>query len=223
MSFTGFTHDGLDLLKRLPELDRDGFQAAADTYRSGIVEPSKALVDALGPELRVHISEGIQFGARTNQSIAPINNDRRFNPSASPYKDHLLLRFWEGPNNRSGSVLFVRITPDELGFAVGMSFTAQQLAAYRERVETDGDRLAAALKWLVRHRGADVVGSALKRVPAPYADDHPHADLLRRKSLQVRWRVDPGDAITGRRLMTLSRDQLRRGAGVHQWLVEHLT
>lgn len=222
MSFTGFTQEGLDLLERLPGLDREAFQGAAPTYRAGLAEPAKAFVETLGPMLRTEISHSIDYGAHTNQSIAPINNDRRFHPSAPPYKDHLLFRFWEGADKRSGSTLFVRITPGDVGFAVGMQFPSPRLDAYRSAVDHDGDGLADAVRWLVRHRSAGVVGATLKRVPAPFPADHPHADLLRHKALQIRWRVDPGGVLTKARLATFCRDQLARGAGVHRWLVEHV-
>lgn len=223
MTFTGFPDDGLELLKRLPTLDRDAFGEASETYQNGIVAPAKAFVGALGPELRSAVSDGIQFVPRTNGSIAPINNDRRFNPAATPYKDHLLFRFWEGQQKQTSSTLFVRVAPDELGFAVGRSFSPSQIEGYRAAVDRGGDQLAAAVAWLARYRNAEIAGASLKRVPAPYSDDHAHADLLRHKRLQIRWLVDPKGALNRAKLVRICRDQLGRAADVHRWLVECAT
>ncbi len=222
MSFTGFSTQGLELLGQLPTYDRDAFQKASTLYREEIVERSKAFVDELGPALRDSISEGIQFAAQTNQSISPINNDLRFNPAAAPYKDFLLFRFWEGADRRLAPTLYVRVGAEEVGFAVGAPFPSERMAAVREAIATEGEELAAAVGRLIRYQRAEVVGRVLKRVPAPYDEDHPRADLLRHKSLQVRWRADPKGRVSRPGFITFCRDQLAKAAGVHSWLVEYV-
>lgn len=184
--FTGFNKKGLALLKALPTYDKERFAAEKKTYQAELAEPLKTLVDELGPELASAISPGIEWAAKTNGSIAPINNDLRFNPDASPYKDHLLLRFWEGPVKRTAPTLWVRIDPGHVGFASGVAPT--DVKDWRAVVDSDaGAGLAAAIDALATETGADVVGEGLKKVPAPYPADHPRADLLRFKWLQVRW------------------------------------
>ncbi len=222
MSFTGFTARGLELLGTLPTYDRDAFQNAAAVYREEILERSKAFVDELGPALRSSVSQGIQFAAQTNQSISPINNDLRFNPHAAPYKDFLLFRFWEGADRRLAPTLYVRVGAEDVGFAVGAPFPSERMATVREAMATEGEKLAAAVGKLVRYQRAEVVGEQLKRVPAPYDEDHPRADLLRHKSLQVRWRADPKGRVSRPSFVPFCRDQLAKAAGVHSWLVEYL-
>ena len=221
MSFTGFTPDGLQLLSTLPTYDRDAFRRASDAYRADLSDPAKAFVTELGEALQGAISEGIRFGARTNESIAPINNDLRFNPDAPRYKDHLLFRFWEGEDRRTAPTLYVRVAADEAGFGVGAPFPNELIGGIRSSIDTDGDALARAIDRLVRYQKADVVGEALKRVPAPYPPDHPHADLLRHKSLHVRWRAHPKGAISKPRFVSFCRGQLEKASDVHRWLVEH--
>lgn len=51
----------------------------------------------MGEYLRANISDAVEAQPQPTGSIAPINNDLRFRPDASPYKNHLMFRFWEGP------------------------------------------------------------------------------------------------------------------------------
>lgn len=60
------------------------------------------------------------------------------------------------------------------------------LAKFRKKAaaEPSGAQLADIVKKL-RKSGYELGGEELKRVPAPWPQDHPRADLLRRKSLYV--------------------------------------
>lgn len=219
--FGGFSQAGLALLAELPSLDKDGFKERKDTYRAELQEPLKGFVDALGPVLRDRVSPGLDFAARTHGSIGPINNDVRFNPGAPTYKDHVLLRFWEGPDKKTAPTLYVRLTATEVGFATGAMFA--DVEAWRTAVDEEGDALLAALTALVAATGADVVGRDLKRVPAGYDRDHPHADLLRHKWLQVRWPRPLPASVSGAGFVDACASELALAAGVHRWLVDRLS
>ncbi|WP_206992066.1 DUF2461 family protein [Hyphomonas sp. KY3] len=66
-----------------------------------------------------------------------------------------------------------------LGYGV-FAFTLEQLNRWRERVATPaGDNLQGTLE----RTDLRIDETQLKRVPAPYASDHPAAHLLRRKGL----------------------------------------
>ena len=64
----------------------------------------------LGELPRSH-SPDIEAQPKNNGSTAPINNDLGFSPDASPYKDHIMLRFWEGTPKKTAPMLMVRISP----------------------------------------------------------------------------------------------------------------
>ena len=115
---------------------------------------------------------------------APINNDLRFSPDKSPYKDHLLLRFWEG-------------------------------------ADKTGKPLADALAKLGKGREFDIAGSCYKKVPKPYAEDHPRADLLRHKGFQARWPEAQPKPIGTAEFADWSVDRLSACADVHRWLVSN--
>ena len=218
--FEGFSKEGLALLGRLPEFDKKAFDARRKDYKAELAQPLKAFVDALGPVLRAEVSPGIEFAARTHGSIGPINNDVRFNPDASTYKDHVLLRFWEGAERKTAPTLYVRLTATEVGFACGAAFA--DVDAWRCAVDADGDGLRAALDSLLVTTDGSVVGQELKRVPSGYAADHPHADLLRHKWIQVRWPRPLPAAADGDAFVRYCAAELALAAGVHRWLVEHV-
>lgn len=193
VDFTGYSPEAMALLDALPTYDKERFNAEKAAYQRLLADPTKAFVEALGPRLADTISPGLVWQAKTNGSIAPINNDLRFNPDASPYKDNLLLRFWEGADKKAAPTLFVRITADDVWYAAGVAPT--DVTTWRDVVASDvGVGIATAIDRLVDAAAEpDVVGADLKRVPKPYPPDHPRADLLRHKWLQVRWLayVDP--------------------------------
>lgn len=185
MTFTGYSDEAFAFLEALPTRDPEWFRANKADYQRLIVEPTKALVVELGHELRAEAPD-IEAQPKTNGSIAPINNDLRFSPDAAPYKDHLMLRFWEGSPKKTAPTLFVRFDARTAGFATGI--IPADIDRWREAVAgPEGEELAAAVGRLAEAKKAEVVGQELKRVPAPYPADHPRADLLRHKALQVRW------------------------------------
>ena len=222
MTFRGFSPEGLDLLGRLPSLDRERFQAEKVAYTGLIAEPAKAFVAALGPRLQDMISPEIEYAAKTNGSIAPINNDLRFNPDAQPYKDHLLFKFWQGPTKKTAATLYVRLSPSDVGFATGAMFDPSRLESVRRAIDVHGASLAQELAAHVAE-GAEMPEPDLKRVPTPYAADHPRGELLRRKGLQLRWLRSLPDTVGSESFVDECARELAGASSIHHWLVEHTT
>jgi len=221
--FAGFPQVGLDFLAELGSKDKSWFDENRKTYDAHVVKPAKAFVVALGDVLRDEISDAIEAQPKANGSIAPINNDLRFSPDASPYKDHLMFRFWEGPVKKTSAMLMVRVHPTAgVGFASGMNFAS--LDDWRAKIDDDktGQPLVDAIDAVVKTTGADVVGEGLKRVPKPFDPDHVRGDLLRHKGLQVRFIEKTPKIITKPEFVDWCAKRLDRTADVHHWLVQHL-
>ncbi|MXY73280.1 MAG: DUF2461 domain-containing protein [Dehalococcoidia bacterium] len=215
-----FPAEARDFLRELPTHDKAWFDANRPAYQALIAEPAKALVEAVATNLRNELSPAIVGVPRVNGSISPINRDIRFSADKTPYKDHLLFRWWEGDEKKTAPALFVRLAADEVGFATGVMLPS--LDRWRELVDAEatGAPLASAIAALVAETGADVAGVEYKRVPKPYPAEHPRADLLRCKWLQVRWMEPfPED---GSDFAPWCARHLLRCAEVHRWLVEHL-
>ncbi len=218
MSFAGYRTEALAFLEALPTRDPAWFKANKADYQALIVEPTKALVTDLGDALRADRPE-IEAQPKTNGSIAPINNDLRFNPDAAPYKDHLMLRFWEGPSKKTAPTLMVYIGPERVGFA--SSLIPADVTGWREAIDGDGGAaIAAEVEHLAAATDGEVIGQELKKVPAPYAADHPRGDLLRHKALQVRWIVPAPSSITEPAFTGWIAGRLAAALPLHGALVE---
>ena len=107
-------------------------------------------------------------------------------------------------------------------FATGAMLPS--IERWREVIDAEatGAPLASAIAALVAKTGADVAGMDYKRVPKPYAADHPRADLLRCKWLQVRWAQSFPDDVDDAHFASWCAKQLLRCADVHRWLVANL-
>jgi uncharacterized protein (TIGR02453 family) len=222
MAFEGFSKEGANSLANLGNKDKAWFDANRTLYKAEVAEPAKEFVEAMGRYLNDNMSPDIVAIPKTNGSIAPINNDLRFNPDASPYKDHLMFRFWEGPNKKTAAMLMLRVHPvDGVGVATGIGFS--DLTRWRELVDSDaGEDLEKAIKTLVKKTGAEVVGEGLKKVPKPYDQDHPRGDLLRHKGLQIRWIPKSKTPINSAKLVDWCGKELAKTSEVHNWLVDYL-
>lgn len=221
--FTGFPAEGLAFLTELGRRDKAWFEENRATYDQAVVAPTRAFVTAIGERLADSFAPGIVAQPKANGSIAPINNDLRFSPDKPPYKDHLLLRFWEGQDKKAAPTLFLRISEDTLGFATGMMIP--DIGRWRELIDDDttGAALADAIAALAKGRPLDVDGQGYKKVPKPYPADHPRADLLQHKGgIQARWAEPAPKAITSARLVDHCMKRLEACAEVHRWFVTNL-
>ena len=159
---------------------------------------------------------------KTNGSIAPINNDLRFNPDASPYKDHLLMKWWEGDDKKLAPTLWIRLSEDSVGFASGVMIA--DVDRWRSAVgEDSGAVLARAIARLEADYDLDVAGQALKKVPKPWPEDHPRAELLKHKMFQVRAPVPAPASVTSEGFVGWCAHHLEGYADVHRWLVANMT
>lgn len=220
--FEGFPEEGLDFLRALGTSDKAWFDANRKTYDAMVVTPTKAFVVAIGAGLADGISPMIVAQPKANGSIAPINNDLRFSPDKPPYKDHLLLKFWEGENKKTAPTLYVRLSGDEVGFATGVM--PADLDRWRRAIDdgTIGAALADALDELGEGRELDIAGEGYKRVPKPYSEEHPRAALLRHKMFQARWSEPVPETVHTAEFVDHCIQRLEACAGVHHWLVAHL-
>lgn len=221
--FRGFPQDGLALLAELPKRDKAWFESQRARYLSALLEPAKAFVLAVEEQLRERISPEIEGEPKINGSISPIHRDIRFSADKTPYKDHLLIKWWQGEDKKTAPTLYVRLTAREAGFASGSALTA--LDRWRELIDDQatGIPFAAAVAKLTKAKKAEVAGADLKRVPAPYSADHPRGDLLRHKMFQIRWSEPLPASVGSAGFASWCAKRLEGAADIHHWLVSKLS
>ena len=145
------------------------FEANRRTYEESVKGPMVALLESLEPD----------FGPG---KIFRANRDIRFSKDKSPYKTNIAADV--GMGARGGY-----LSLDARGFTVATGrymMSPEEIAKFRKKVAAHGPgaQLAAIVSKLEK-AGYDVGGEELKRVPPPWPQDHPRAELLRRKSLYV--------------------------------------
>jgi uncharacterized protein (TIGR02453 family) len=145
------------------------FEANRRTYEDLVKGPMAALLESLEPDF----GPGKVFRA---------NRDIRFSKDKSPYKTNIAADV--GMGSKGGY-----LSLDARGFTVATGryvMSPEEIAKFRKKVAADGSgaQLAAIVSKL-KKSGYDMGGEELKRVPPPWPQEHPRAELLRHKSLYV--------------------------------------
>jgi uncharacterized protein (TIGR02453 family) len=163
--------------------NRDWFNANKATYESTLKAPALLLIDQVAHDL------GRQSGQVLRPKLFRPHRDVRFSKDKTPYHTHLHM-LWKiggtGEKTDRDPALFLGISPDYVRIGGGMmGFDKTTLPRWRALVDGDfGDHVQAELDTLAA-QGLTPNDPPLKRVPSPFAKDHRHGALLRRKGLAV--------------------------------------
>jgi len=182
--FERMIHDARAFFAELDQNNtRDWYDVHKERYVEGVKKPAEFFIELIAEDL----------SRRTGDAVKPklfrIHRDIRFSKDKTPYNTHLHM-MW---SPLSGSALspswFFGLGQGYFILGLGlMGLQGETLTRYRRFIDEDGDVLQTALQTAHRSAGAQISDwgpPALKRVPKPYAPDHPHAELLKRKALAV--------------------------------------
>jgi uncharacterized protein (TIGR02453 family) len=172
MAFTGFPEEALEFYEGLEADNSKAYWSDhKGVYDVAVAGPMKELLAELAPA----------FGEA--KMFRPYR-DVRFSKDKTPYKtrQYAVVRL-----SGDDQGLYVGIDAHGLHLGGGMFHTtAEQVKRLRDSVAgARGEELDRLLGGL-RKKGYEVGGDQLKRVPKPWDDTHPRADLLRHKSL-ISW------------------------------------
>jgi uncharacterized protein (TIGR02453 family) len=169
--------------------------------------------DVKGPMVALLAELEAEFGpARLSRP----NRDIRFTADKSPYKTNIYASVTDGG--------YVALDADGLT-AAGGRYMLDQAQLARLRGAIAGDRTGAELVRIVgdlAKKKYEIGGQELKRVPPPYAQDHPRGDLLRHKRL-IYWRTwEVGPWIATAKARDRVVQAWRDGSELNAWLARHL-
>ena len=204
MTFQGFSHEARQFLVDLAlNNERSWFQPRKAEYERLLKEPLEALIVELAAELE---KRHVPLRADPQKSPFRIYRDTRFSKDKTPYKTHVAASFpWVGhgqatsvgESERHGGGYF-HFSPEASYMGGGMWHPEPaRLAAFRRAVDTEPDKVRAALndaRFLARFE--PVHGDSLKRIPQGYPADHPHADLLRLKDVTFGRELSDDEALS---------------------------
>ena len=194
-------YDGLEA-----DNSRGYWQAHRAVYDGQVAAPLRALGEALAGE----------FGA---VKVFRPNRDVRFSADKSPYKTQAALTAWG-----AAAGWYVAASADGLFVAGGM-YAAQTDQARRMRAAAAEDRTGPPLSRAVRaleRAGWDVGGDRLVRVPKPWDDDHPRADLLHAKTLTAGRMLPWSDRLRSPAVAGVVAGRWRELAPLVRWLERHV-
>lgn len=193
------------------------FDANRTRYNSTLKAPAEHLAALISGALQA------QTGAPITAKLFRPNRDIRFSKDKRPYNEHLHLSWSEGAPRMSAPVFFFGISLDYITAGYGVfAFQGEGLTKYRQMIDTDGDALTAATKSL--GQGFSSHGPPpLKRVPAPYAKDHPHGELLKRKGLTIDLDLAPALIVPGSDPLTEVATAFARFEPIAKVFRAHLT
>jgi uncharacterized protein (TIGR02453 family) len=224
-AFEGFPEEGFRFFRELAvNNNREWFTEHKQEYIDYLQTPAVSLVVELGERLKAEFP-GIAYDLRTNGagSIMRIYRDIRFSKDKTPYKTHIGINFWEGPQKKGSPGFHFYMDTEGAAFYGGYHvFPKEYLTAYRESVASDasGEELRKALDKLVKNKGFEFGGEQLKKVPPGYDKESPHGNLLRYKGLWVKSSKLNPNILSSPALVDTCVQYAHIMGSVHRWFVE---
>ena len=193
--FSQLVPDTNAFLRALSENNnRDWFNANKARYERELKTPALMLLDQMAAD----------FGPGTGSKLFRPQRDIRFSKDKTPYHIHLHMLWTLPGGDAPATALFFGIAPDYVSAGGGvMSFDKPALERWRQAMDGDaGDEMRELVDGYLED-GLRLNDPPLKRVPAPYGQDHRNGALLRRKGLALWYdlsaaeQADPVAALRG--------------------------
>jgi uncharacterized protein (TIGR02453 family) len=225
--FGGFSDEAIQFLLELQaEQSRIWFKAHQDDYARLCRQPLELLVY----DLQERLSDVFPNIVDVEPHIFRIQRDTRFSKDKSPYKTNLAANLAirppaDGEDQHSTPGIYLSFGLDGEYVATG-AWHMEPPVVQRYRLLLDDARTGAEIQKIVTklQQSGWNLGSmeALKRVPSPYAQDHPRAELLKRKGLAAS--IQPAEGVSATpALADWAETRLREAAPMIRWLDRHLT
>jgi uncharacterized protein (TIGR02453 family) len=195
--FNGFSDEAIQFFLELQaEQSRTWFKA----HQAEFMRLCRRPLELLMAELQQRLVDAYPGIADVEPHIFRIQRDTRFARDKAPYKTNVAAdlrirprRDGEDQHHTPGLYLSFGLDGEYIGLGA-WHMTPETLARYRSML--DDRRRGRELKNIVDGLVADgwqlEAMEKLKRVPAPYAQDHPCADLLKHKGLATMIQPDQG-------------------------------
>jgi uncharacterized protein (TIGR02453 family) len=224
--FTGFPDEAIQFLLELQaEQNRTWFKAHQDEFQKHCRKPLELLMY----ELQERLADVYPHIAEVEPHFFRIQRDTRFAKDKAPYKTNVaadlpIRRRREGEDQHTTPGLYLSFGLDGEFIAIGAwHMEAPVIARYRALLDDRrvGLKLKADVEKLVSEGWQLASMESLKRVPSPYAQDHPCAELLKRKGLALSIQPTEGVSATAA-LADWATARLREAAPVVNWLDRNL-
>jgi uncharacterized protein (TIGR02453 family) len=225
--FEGFSDEAIQFFLELQaEQNRAWFKAHQADFVRLCRRPLELLMEELIERL-VDVYPGL---VEAEPHYFRIQRDTRFAKDKAPYKtnvaaDVAIRAPRDGEDEHSVPGLYVSWGLDGEFVAIGAwHMSPETLGRYRALLDDgrSGARVQDMVDALLAEGFTTTAMEKLKRVPSPYAQDHPRADLLKHKGLALV--AHPEGGISGsREFLEWSEARLRAAAPLTHLLDRHLS
>ena len=199
--FAGFPDEAIQFFLELQaEQSRTWFKAHQDEFSNYCRKPLELLVY----DLQGRLKDVYPHIADVEPHFFRIQRDTRFAKDKAPYKTNVAADMpirarRDGEDQHTTPGMYFSFGLDGEFVAIGAWHMGPEvLTQYRQRVAEPrlGKQLKTAVDKLVRAGWQIASMETLKRVPAPYPQDHPCADLLKHKGLALSAQPSEGVSAT---------------------------
>lgn len=212
---TMFSKETVAFLTALRENNnRDWFEDNRARFHAVVRDPAQDFAAELSRLLEVRGKR--QITAR----IFRTHRDLRFSKDKTPYNTHVHISFLPADAPPEAPACMVGLEPGKLTLGAGMlRFTPRQLERWREGVAGPRGAELQDMTDVLLGRGCSLPEPELARVPKPYAQDHPHGDLLRRKGFAIWWHSEDTELSYGPDGPERCLEKLASFEPVTDWLI----
>lgn len=159
------------------------FEPQKARYKDQVADPAGFFADLLAEDI-ARIT-----GKPHTPKVFRIYRDVRFSKDKTPLNTHLHVMWQPADQDALAPSWFWGLSRQYFIMGMGiMGLQGASLTRYRAFVDNWGSGVQDALAQANTSIGAEISDwgpEPLKRVPKPYAPDHPQGDLLKRKALAV--------------------------------------
>ena len=222
--FTGFSRTAPSFFHELAaEMSREWFTANRQRYEADWVVPMTALLG--------HVYAALAPVYKPTKLAPPkvmrIHRDVRFSKDKTPYKTHIgavVAIAGKSMSQGSAAAMYVHLGIDEEFVGVGIyMFDSNQLARWRKAIDGKAGAELATLIAKLRKAGYEIGGhDDYKRVPKPYTDQHPRADLLKLRGLTASPRAIPRGMLHQAKLAPWLSAHGKALAPLVKWIARHV-
>src|SRR5438105_8458503 len=226
--FSGFSDEAIQFFLELQaEQSRAWFKAHQDDFARLCRRPLELLMF----ELQERLVDVYPTLSEVEPHFFRIQRDTRFAKDKAPYKTNVSADLpirprREGEDQHTTPGLYLSFGLDGEFVAIGAWHMGPEvLARYRSLLDDRrlGRQLKSAVDRLVAEGWQIASMETLKRVPPPYPQDHPCAELLKHKGLALS--VQPGEGISSAtpEFADWMEAKLRDASDVVRWLDRNLS
>lgn len=159
--------------------DKTWFTANKGRYETEVRDRAMRFVAEMGPRMAKFSSHLVADPRPVGGSLSRIYRDLRFSPDKRPYRTNVGIHFYHEKVDQGAESLpgfYLHIMPGESFVASGVWHPAPPaLLKIRQRI------VAKPSEWARAHKGVELGGESLKRVPPGFDAESPVAEDLKRK------------------------------------------